>query len=196
MDKLGEPEIENLKASVGGQAKICRLQVAMDDALRMRGPQALRKLQSQANHLVRGDRTGGQLLIECVPRDVFRDQKVGFIRGIEIVDRRDVGMVQLGERQRFLAESFPGIFVGKSAGRENFYGDITLQLLVVRKEDHSHPARANLLHDAVVAKIFPSMSPNTTGMLSRRAKRVNHHELRRGGRPRPPSRAKLDRFLP
>jgi hypothetical protein len=159
MDKLGQSEIKNLETSVSGQSKIGRLQIAMDDALRVRSSQTLRELQAEAYHFVRGHRARGQLLIQRISGDVFRDQKVSVIGGIEIMNGRNVGMVQPGERQRFLAESLAGSFVSQGSGWEDFYCNVTFQLLVVRKKDHSHPARADLLHDAVVAEIFPEHVP-------------------------------------
>ena len=69
----------------------------MDDALRVRSPQTLCELQTEADYFFRGHRAGGQLLVQRVPGDVFRDQKVGVIGGIEIVDGRDVRVVELGE---------------------------------------------------------------------------------------------------
>ncbi len=66
----------------------------------------------------------------------------------------------------FLAKALAGSLVRQGAGRQNFYGNIAFQLLVVGEKDHSHPARADLLHDAVVAEIFPEHVPEHTGMLS------------------------------
>ena len=51
-------------------------------------------------------------------------------------------------------------------GGQDFYGNVAFQLLVVRKKHHSHPACADLLHDTVVAKIFPEHVPKHNGMLS------------------------------
>jgi hypothetical protein len=53
-------------------------------------------------------------------RDVFRDQEINFIGGIKIVDGGDVGMVELGQREGFLAKSFAGSVVGQVPGGSIF----------------------------------------------------------------------------
>ena len=53
LDQLGEPEVEDLGAAVGGHEDVVGLQVAVNDALRVRGRQALRDLAGQVGR-VRG----------------------------------------------------------------------------------------------------------------------------------------------
>ena len=130
------------------------------------------QLQAQANYLFRGQRSRSQLLVERFSGDVFRDQKVGLAVGIKVVDGGDVRVVELGQGEGFLAKTLAGSLVRQGAGRQDFYGNIAFQLLVMRQKDHSHPARADLLHDAVVAEIFPEHVPEHTGMLSPSGKRV------------------------
>ena len=172
VDELCQSEIEDLETPVGGQAKIGWFQVAMDDALRVSGAQPLRKLQTQAHHFLRAQRARRQLLVQRVACDVLRDQEVGFVGGIEIVDGSDVGMVELGQGESFLAKSLAGSFVGQGAGGQDLYGNLAFQLLVMRKKYDSHPSRADLFLDAVATEIFPEQVPGHTGMLSPSGKRV------------------------
>ena len=53
LDQPGEPEVEDLRAAVGGDEDVVGLQIAVDDALRMRGRQALRDLDGQVGRLAR-----------------------------------------------------------------------------------------------------------------------------------------------
>jgi hypothetical protein len=105
-------------------------------------------------------------------RDVFRNQEVGFVGGIEIVDSGDVGVVELGQRESFLAKSLAGSFVREGAWGQDFYGNVAFQLLIMRKKYDSHATRPDLLHDAVAIEIFPEQVPEHRGMLSPSAKRV------------------------
>ncbi len=41
------------------------------------------------------------------------------------------------------------------SGRQDFQGDITIQPLIVRAIDHSHPARTDLLENPVMAENLP-----------------------------------------
>jgi hypothetical protein len=73
MRELGQAEIQDLEASVSGEAQVGRFQIAMDDAPRMGRRQTLRQLQAQADYLLRGQRTRGQLFVERFSGDVFRN---------------------------------------------------------------------------------------------------------------------------
>ena len=54
LSKLGETEVQDLGASVFGDEDVFRLQVAVNDALVMRGGQAARDLQRIVDHLTCG----------------------------------------------------------------------------------------------------------------------------------------------
>ena len=56
LDQLGEAEVEDLGAAVGGDEDVLRLQVAVDDALLVRGRQALRDLARQVGGRPRRER--------------------------------------------------------------------------------------------------------------------------------------------
>jgi hypothetical protein len=88
------------------------------------------------------------------------------------VDGGDVGVIELGQGEGLLAKTLAGSLVRQGAWRQDLYGNIAFQLLVMGQKDHSHPARADLLHDAVVAEILPEHVPEHTGMLSPTGKRV------------------------
>src|SRR5579859_2138147 len=72
---------------------------------------------------------------------------------IEVVDRGDVGMVQLRQNQSFFMEMLACRFVGESAGRKDFDGDVAGEVLVAGAIYFSHAASADLLGDAVVAQL-------------------------------------------
>jgi len=68
-------------------------------------------------------------------RCTLRDQEVNLFGGIKIVDGRDVGVVELGQRESFLAKSLAGSVVGQSAGGQDFYGNLAFQLLIMALEN-------------------------------------------------------------
>ncbi len=61
----------------------------------------------------------------------------------------DVGMVQLGEGQSFLAEALAGGFVGEGIGRQDLQGDIPVQMLIPGAVHFAHPAATQLLDNAI-----------------------------------------------
>jgi hypothetical protein len=61
-------------------------------------------------------------------------------------------MIKSGEGQGFAAETPPRILVSEHPGRKDFDSDVAVELLIMRAIYYTHPARANLLKNAVVAK--------------------------------------------
>ena len=49
--------------------------------------------------------------------DQFHREKIHAFLRIEVVDCRNVGMIELREGQRFAAETFPCWLIGKKPGR-------------------------------------------------------------------------------
>ena len=60
LDQPGQAEVEDLGAAVGGDEDVVGLQVAVDDALGVRGGQALRDLHGQVGRLARRERPVAQ----------------------------------------------------------------------------------------------------------------------------------------
>ena len=68
----------------------------------------------------------------------------------DFVDGADVGMVQRGGGPRLAAKAFQGLRVlGHIVGQE-LQGDEAAEFSVLGLVDHTHPAAAELLDDAVV----------------------------------------------
>src|SRR5215467_9758449 len=63
-----------------------------------------------------------------------------------------MGVIEFGQGRGFFAEMAACGLVGESAGRQDLYGDIALELLVAREVDHSHSARGYFLQDVIVAQ--------------------------------------------
>ena len=72
------------------------------------------------------------------------------ILSAEFVDGSDVGVVQAGERQRFLAELFACRGIAEQAREQNLDGDIPVELLIMREVDDAHSAGTDLIHDPVM----------------------------------------------
>ena len=72
--------------------------------------------------------------------------------GAEFEDRSNIGMVQLGECQCFLAEPFSRNLIRQRAHGKDFNSYIAIELLIVSAVNDTHAARTNLLDDAIVAE--------------------------------------------
>ena len=132
----------------------------MDDSPVVRFLQRLGDLASDRRGLRFAERPFRDLLRDGLPRDVLHDEEIHALLPAEVVDRRDVGMIELGERERFPAKALPGGIVGKSARGQHLERDVAAQALVPRAVHHAHAARADLLHDAIMGQRFSDHDPS------------------------------------
>src|ERR1700676_4380 len=95
------------------------------------------------------------LLTQCLASDVLHYQEVHTFLRIEIVNRGDVRMVELRERECFLAKSLASRVASQHACVQDLQRDVSLQTLIVRTVDLPHAARAYLLDNAVVGDGVP-----------------------------------------
>ena len=116
-DELGQAEVENLHLPRLGDEDVRRLDVAMDDALRVRGAERFGDLHRQVEHGVelqlRRDALAKRLPLE----QLHHDEGLAVVL-FDVVNRADVRMVQCGGRARLAAEPIERLSVaGKSSGR-------------------------------------------------------------------------------
>ena len=132
-----------------------RLQIAVNYAVVMRGGQAIGKLNAHARNFWKREWTCLDLVVERLPGNQFHHQKIDAILIGRVVDRFDVGMVQLGERESFLAEFLTDGFIGQSTGRKNLQSDVAVEFFVVSAVDYAHSTGADEFDDAIVAQRIP-----------------------------------------
>ena len=74
-DELGEPEVENLHRAIGPHLDVRRLEIAMDDALFVRGLERFRNLPRDRQRLVDGNRTFRKAICERGTVDEFEHER-------------------------------------------------------------------------------------------------------------------------
>ena len=120
MRQLGEAEVEDLDAAVAGDEEVLGLQVPVDDALLVRGGEAVGDLERVVDGLAVGKLASGEdgaqgLALEQLLDDVGR--AVALIRP-DVVDRGDVWVVQDARGLGLLLEAAQAIGVDENdAGR-------------------------------------------------------------------------------
>src|SRR5271156_4216358 len=82
----------------------------------------------------------------------FHSEKINIILRAEFKNSFDVGVVELGERQSFLAELFSCSFVSDRAAGQHLHCNVTVELFVMGAVNFTHPARADLLNDSIMAE--------------------------------------------
>ena len=99
-----ETEVEDLDRAFLGELQVRRFEIAMDDALLVRGLEAFGDLLGDGDGFAGGDRTALQALGEVFAFYQLQREREDAVRLLEPVDRGDVGMIQRGEELRFAPE--------------------------------------------------------------------------------------------
>src|SRR5262245_33948054 len=105
-----------------------------------------------------------QPLLERLAFEVFEHQIVEVAVAADVVDGADVGIVQRGNRPRFLLEALPRLGIGRQRSGKHLDGDDPIEPRVAGAVDFAHTARANRRHDFV--------RPNPRAGLERHATRI------------------------
>ena len=121
---LRQAEVEHLHRAVRRDLDVRGLQVAVDDALLVRGLERVGNLPRDRQRL--GDRRGRvhaagsaatrDPLRERLALDQLEDQAAHAVRLFDAVDRADVRMIQRGEHPRLALEAREPIRVGRERG--------------------------------------------------------------------------------
>ena len=102
---LRQAEIEDLDLAVLGDEEILGLQVPVDDAPLMGGPETLGDLLRVVRGFPLGDRTRCQHLAQRLALQKLHDGEGDAILRSEVEDREDVGMGQRRDRARLALEA-------------------------------------------------------------------------------------------
>ena len=127
----------------------------MDDALLVRGFERARDLPRVGDRVVDRHRPRRELLRQRLALDELEHERADAIRFDEAVNRRDVGMIECGERVRFLPQPRHPIVVSGCVRRldgEHFECDIPVEREIAGLVDLSHAAAADQVTDAEVQK--------------------------------------------
>ena len=147
---LGQAKVQHLGVPALGDKNVGRLDVAMNDAFGMGGIERIGNLDGEPQQRVQFHRTPRDQILQGHALEILHGDKRLAILLANVVDGADVGMVQRGsglglalkaaERRGIL-----GHFIGQKLER-----DKAMQPRVFRFVNHTHPAAAQLLDNAVV----------------------------------------------
>ena len=150
--RLREPEVQHLHGPVRAQLDVRGLQIAVDDALLVRGLERFGDLFRNRQRFVDRDRPARNALRQIVALDQFHHQRANTAGFFEAVDVRDIRMVQGRERLRFAGEPRQPVGVAGEWVRQNLERDVTIEFRVAGAVDLPHPALADLRNDFVDAE--------------------------------------------
>jgi hypothetical protein len=122
----------------------------MDDAFAVRRIERVGDLHRQFQQLFLGNRSRGQAVLEGLACQHFHDNEKLAVEFRDLVNGADAGMVQRRRGPRFAPESLQSLWVLSEILGQEFEGNVTAEVQILGFIDHTHPAAANLLNDAVM----------------------------------------------
>ncbi len=145
-----DAEVGDLRAVLGVDDHVVRLEVAMDDAALVRELGRAKDLDAEV------DRAGGQQrpvlrddLLQRAALEMLHRDVVGAVPLTAVVHRHDVRVLQAGGTRRLAPEPLDELRVLREAPVQDLQRDITAELQVLGAIHVRHPARADPLEDAI-----------------------------------------------
>ncbi len=147
---LGQSEVQHLGMTALGDENVGGLDVAVNDALGMRGVERIGNLDREREQRVHLQRTPGDHVLQSHAVQIFHGDERLAILLADVVNGADVGMVQRRSRLRLALKAAEclgilGHFIG-----QKLECDKTMQPRVFRFVNHTHPAAAKLVDNAVM----------------------------------------------
>ena len=155
-EAAGEAEVEDLDEAAVGEHDVGGLEVAMEDAERVRGGEAVGDLDAGGEDELEAGGALGDELVEALAGDVLHDD-VGFglVSGFgggfaDLVDGADVGVIDGGGEAGLAELGGAHLLGGEGAALEQLEHDGALQERVVGEVDDAAAAGADLAHELVL----------------------------------------------
>ena len=135
---------------VGCQHNVFRLDIAMNDAPRVRLSQRLGHLFGNGNGLAQIGAAIFEPRRQGFALNVLKDDKAVVAFLADIVNRTYVRVVESRRGSCLAKEALPREFVGSDLGGKELDCDFAAELTVFRQINYAHAAPAKLLEDAIV----------------------------------------------
>jgi len=176
-EDLGEPEVEHLHASVGGEEHVRRLEVAVEHAGGVGVDEGPGDREGDPARLAGGERAARLALGEGLAAEQLEDEVVALGGTPQVEERDDAGVLERGHRPRLAAERL-GVALARRRPHR-LEGDEAAQLDVPGLEHEAEAPAPELAHQLEL----PDPAPGREGALpgGRRRLRGRRRELREQG---------------
>ena len=148
--EFGETEVENLHLAALGDENVCRLDVAVHDALGMRRLQCVRDLQSPVQQSGQGNGLVADSLAQGLPFEQLHGDEGTPLIFVDLVDGADVGMIEGRGGAGLAFKSLQCSRLDGGTFRKELQSDQTAQTNVLGFIHHAHAALTQLSLDAVM----------------------------------------------
>ena len=150
--ELRDTEVEHFDRAGAGDDDVGWFQIAMHDARGVRGCQRVADLDRIAESRARCQRALAHHLRQGAPGHVFHDDAAPPVGLDDVVNGRDVRVIQRRQRLRFALEPGKQISIVQIIGAEHLDRDIPPETAVARAVDLSHSTGANRFQQVVTVR--------------------------------------------
>src|SRR5260370_9708099 len=147
---LRKAKIKNLSVPTGSDKDVCRLNVTVNNSRGVRGIQSISELGCEQKQTIRLKRSFNHKMLERYALQKFHGDKCLLLFFTNVVNGADVRMIQRRGCLGLAPKAREGLLIARKIGREKLQGDETMKPDVFSFVDHTHPAAAEFLDDAVV----------------------------------------------
>ena len=158
VERLCQTEIEHLDLAVGHDLHVGGLQVAVHDALLVRGLERLTDLPGDVRGFIeRQCATRLQHVGERVAFDELEHEEARLAALLQVVDRGNVLMVERGQRLGFALKPAHSIRIPRELLWQDLDGHVTFELRVAHTVDLTHAAFAQQRRDLVGPQLLADL---------------------------------------
>jgi hypothetical protein len=147
--QLGEAEVQDLHDAVRRHHDVAGLEVAVDHAPRVGGAERVRDRDREAQGLAQAHSLARDEGIEGLPGHELHHDEVDPVRGLDLVDGDDVGVVERGGRAGLVYEAGAAGRIREPIRGEDLDRHLAPESGVGGAVDLAHPARAERRQDLV-----------------------------------------------
>ena len=147
--QLGDAEVEDLDPPVVRDEQVVGLQVAVDDALVVRGGEPLGDLARVVDGLARRQRAAVQAAAQRFAFEQLRDDVGRAVVDADVVDGQDVRVIELPGGARLLLEAMQPARIRRERLGDQLDRDVAPETRIARAVDLAHAAGAEPADDLV-----------------------------------------------
>jgi hypothetical protein len=130
--------------------KVGGLDVAVDDAFRVRDSERISDLDCQREHSIERQRLARNAMLEGLPIQKLHDDEMLATLFADVVNSANVWVIQRRRSLRLTPETFKCGSVVCRLGRQKLKRDESMEASILCLVNHSHPAATELLDDVVM----------------------------------------------
>ncbi len=148
--RFRQSEIQYPGRTLNRDEDVCRLDVAMNNSLLIRGIQRARNLDCQVQEFCRLQGLAGDAMLQGIALEILHHNERLAMVFADFVDGADVRMVEGGSSPSFALEACQSLTIAAPGLGEEFEGDEPVEACIQGLINHTHPAGAQPFDDPVV----------------------------------------------